>query len=175
VSCPSFRNRSGTVDPYGDPFGHDTVLHDDPEASQLVLQAAAMGMGEKIFVLDMGEPVRIVDMVHDMIRCQACLRTRLRSPSPGFDPGRNCLKSFDSTTKQTLSTPHPSYSSRTIVLSTRDTAVRAGATLRRALGRSSIVGTFSPDGSRVHRQLSGVIRRVESVTTRPEKDCRSSH
>jgi FlaA1/EpsC-like NDP-sugar epimerase len=38
-----------------------------PEASQLVLQASAMGKGGEIFVLDMGEPVRIVDLARDMI------------------------------------------------------------------------------------------------------------
>ncbi|MBK9063684.1 MAG: polysaccharide biosynthesis protein [Acidobacteria bacterium] len=38
-----------------------------PEASQLVLQAAAIGKGGEIFVLDMGEPVRIVDLARDMI------------------------------------------------------------------------------------------------------------
>ena len=39
-----------------------------PEASQLVVQAAALGEGSEIFVLDMGEPVRIVDLAHDLIR-----------------------------------------------------------------------------------------------------------
>ncbi|OHB75089.1 MAG: hypothetical protein A2W31_13070, partial [Planctomycetes bacterium RBG_16_64_10] len=39
-----------------------------PEASQLVIQAGAMGRGGEIFVLDMGEPVRIVDLATDMIR-----------------------------------------------------------------------------------------------------------
>ncbi|MBZ0112984.1 MAG: polysaccharide biosynthesis protein, partial [Thermoanaerobaculia bacterium] len=39
-----------------------------PEASQLVLQAAAMGSGGEIFLLDMGEPVRIVDLAREMIR-----------------------------------------------------------------------------------------------------------
>jgi FlaA1/EpsC-like NDP-sugar epimerase len=38
-----------------------------PEAAQLVLQAGAMGRGGEIFVLDMGDPVRIVDLAHDMI------------------------------------------------------------------------------------------------------------
>ena len=39
-----------------------------PEASQLVLQAGALGKGGEIFILDMGEPVRILDLAEDMIR-----------------------------------------------------------------------------------------------------------
>ena len=39
-----------------------------PEASQLVLQAAAMGEGTEIFVLDMGEPVKIVDLATELIK-----------------------------------------------------------------------------------------------------------
>lgn len=39
-----------------------------PEAVQLVLQAAAVGRSEELYVLDMGKPVRILDLAHDMIR-----------------------------------------------------------------------------------------------------------
>jgi FlaA1/EpsC-like NDP-sugar epimerase len=39
-----------------------------PEAAQLVMQAGAMGKGGEIYVLDMGEPVRIVDLASDMVR-----------------------------------------------------------------------------------------------------------
>ncbi|MBW3665736.1 MAG: polysaccharide biosynthesis protein [Actinobacteria bacterium] len=48
-----------------------------PEAAQLVLQAGAMGEGGEIFVLDMGEPVRIVDLAEDLIRLS------------GLEPGRD--------------------------------------------------------------------------------------
>ncbi len=39
-----------------------------PEAAQLVIQAAGMADGGEVFVLDMGEPVRIWDLAHSMVR-----------------------------------------------------------------------------------------------------------
>jgi FlaA1/EpsC-like NDP-sugar epimerase len=39
-----------------------------PEAVQLVLQAGAIGLSDELFLLDMGEPIKIVDLAYDMIR-----------------------------------------------------------------------------------------------------------
>jgi FlaA1/EpsC-like NDP-sugar epimerase len=43
-----------------------------PEAAQLVIQAGAMGQGGDVFVLDMGQPVRIVDLARRMIGLAGC-------------------------------------------------------------------------------------------------------
>ena len=39
-----------------------------PEASQLILQAGALGLGGEIFILDMGSPIKIMDLASDLIR-----------------------------------------------------------------------------------------------------------
>ena len=59
-----------------------------PEAVQLVLQASAMGKGSEVFVLDMGEPVRILDLAMNMIRLAGLapredIEIRFTGPRPG--------------------------------------------------------------------------------------------
>ena len=60
-----------------------------PEASQLVLQAGAMGNGGEVFLLDMGEPVKIVDLAKNMIRLSGFEPNVLQDIIPTYDPNHN--------------------------------------------------------------------------------------
>ncbi len=81
---------SGSVVPlFREQIGHGgpvTITHRDitryfmtiPEAAQLVVQASAMAVGGEVFVLDMGEPVRIVDLARNMIElCGLTVRSEV--------------------------------------------------------------------------------------------------
>jgi FlaA1/EpsC-like NDP-sugar epimerase len=78
-----------------------------PEAAQLVLQAGAMGQGGEIFVLDMGEPVRIVDLARDMIRLSGYSENEIRIAFTGLRPGEKLYEEVLADGEQTLPTPHP--------------------------------------------------------------------
>lgn len=64
------------------------------EAVSLVLQAAALAKGGEIFVLDMGEPVRIVELAEEMIALFRAAPIMYRSCLPGIRPGENCSRSW---------------------------------------------------------------------------------
>jgi FlaA1/EpsC-like NDP-sugar epimerase len=95
--------------------GPVTVTHPDiqryfmsiPEATQLVLQAGAMGKGGEIFVLDMGEPVRIVDLARQMIRLSGLAEDDVTIEYTGLRPGEKLYEEPLADAEKTLATPHP--------------------------------------------------------------------
>jgi FlaA1/EpsC-like NDP-sugar epimerase len=63
-----------------------------PEASQLVLQAAANGQGGELFILDMGQPVRIADLARDMIRLSGLREDQVEIVFSGIRPGEKLFE-----------------------------------------------------------------------------------
>jgi len=105
---PKFREQIASGGPV-------TVTHADitryfmsiPEAAQLVLQAGLMGKGGEIFVLDMGEPVKIVDLARDMIRLSGYSEVDIEIKFTGLRRGEKLFEELLATNEHTLATGHP--------------------------------------------------------------------
>ncbi|MFY8138420.1 MAG: polysaccharide biosynthesis protein [Flavobacteriales bacterium] len=92
-----------------------TVTHEDvtrffmtiPEASQLVLQASAMGKGGEIFAFDMGESVKIIDLAKNMLKLSGLEEGRdIEIKITGLRPGEKLYEEVLSDKENSLPTPH---------------------------------------------------------------------
>jgi FlaA1/EpsC-like NDP-sugar epimerase len=79
-----------------------------PEAVQLVLQAGALGRGGEVFLLDMGEPIRIVDIATDLIRLSGLtVGTDIEIKFTGMRPGEKLYEEMFFSAENVVSTNHP--------------------------------------------------------------------
>ncbi|XZE55172.1 polysaccharide biosynthesis protein [Planctomycetaceae bacterium SH139] len=120
-----------------------------PEASQLVLQAAAMGKGGEIFVLDMGSPVCIMDLAEDMIRLSGLrLGHDIEIKISGLRPGEKLYEELYADDETRCATTNPKILKANCVRMSH-------VAIQKAV--SKILGTTNHDRSSIYGELKQIV------------------
>ncbi|MBA3891515.1 MAG: polysaccharide biosynthesis protein [Gemmatimonadaceae bacterium] len=132
-----------------------------PEAVQLVLQAGALGKGGELFMLDMGEPVKIVDLAADLIRLSGLEPgVDIRIEFSGMRPGEKLYEEMFWGHEQATPTDHPK------VLCARDAVEAWEMSLIDDLITATMEGTTDAElRRRLHRIVPDAMWSPEAVPT----------
>ena len=114
--------------------GPVTVTHPDiiryfmtiPEASQLVLQAGSMGVGGEVFVLDMGEPVKIADLARKMIHLMGLAEKTEDEPSGDVEVVFSGLRPGEKLYEELLIGDNPQGTSHPRIMMAREVSMSPG-------------------------------------------------
>jgi len=147
-----------------------------PEASQLVMQAGAMGNGGEIFILDMGEPVKIVDLARDLITLSG-LRPDddIDIKFTGIRPGEKLFEELSTSAEQADKTRHPKIFIGRIKSHASDAVSgKVDALLELANGTDmelvrAALGDLVPEYAVAHPSSRKTAPRGERVVTEPRE------
>ncbi len=167
--------------------GPVTVTHPDmqryfmtiPEAAQLVLQASTMGRGGEIFVLNMGKPVRIVDLARNLILLSGLRPNEdVKIEFTGVRPGEKLFEELHTCDESTAPTRHEKISIYSgACVSIEDMYPRLGLLKQICAEREvdslllwlkDLIPEYNPSGHVLRRALSGSVRTRQEVGVRSD-------
>ncbi len=150
-----------------------------PESVQLVLQAAVLGRGGEVFVLDMGEPVRIVDLARDLIRLSGLEEGKdIEIQFTGVRPGEKLYEELFFGREQAEATEHakvlhakhaalpPGFNNAVEEILADANRGRPHQHLLRSLQR--LIPDYRPEGSA--HNVSGLRGRSDALVGDPPRD-----
>lgn len=139
-----------------------------PEAVQLVLQAATMGSGGETFILDMGEPVKILDLARDLIQLSGYEVNRdIEIVFSGLRPGEKLAEELHTTAENVVRTKHE----KIVVVRNGDQRPTTDGRLSQLLDAAA-----SEDGLRIRHLLAEMVPGYTEAdrAARPAKEVRVS-
>jgi len=161
-----------------------TITHPDmrryfmtiPEAAQLVLQAGAMAQGGEVFVLDMGEPIRIVDMACDLIRLSGYAPYKdIKIKFTGMRPGEKLFEELLTAEEGTSATKHAKIYQANLNVVEEATIYNGLVRLRQTMERQELIAVLSDLVATYKRSSAGRVLTGAKAGSEEEGDRSSEH